>query len=217
MNIFDKKGQLDLAGLDKEIAALDPARRLALDKLIAAAEHSSAAEAALKNEESTVKIAMTTQAEAAREVERVTPKRGHHDLYLAHVKKILPAPPSDEQLAAEAALDAATEALAISRDALEAGRLAVKNCRADFASALTAWQGGPVPTQNELVRQMAKAFKPTPVPQRRAASLLDEIAEASAAPIDARQRGQHFRRGAGGQRSYPQGMRGQTVPGFVKG
>jgi len=54
LNLFTKQGILRTDFTDAEtveIAALDPQRRLALDKLIAAAEHNEAVEAALKNGE----------------------------------------------------------------------------------------------------------------------------------------------------------------------
>jgi hypothetical protein len=220
MNIFDKKGQLDLTGLDEEIAALTPDRHRALDLLISASGAASAAEAALKNEEAAVKTAMAAQAEAAREVERVSRKPTHHDLFLAHVKKIAPPPPSDAQIAAEAAVDVTAEALAISRDAFDAARQSVKDSRASFATALGIWQndGQPIPTQNELVRQMAKKFKKAaPVSQPVFLSEIDRVAAASSGAIDTRQHGQHFRRGAEGKRSFPPAFRGQRLPGFVKG
>jgi|ERR1035437_18230 hypothetical protein len=122
LNLFTKQGILRTDFTDAEtveIAALDPQRRLALDKLIDASDKNQISEAALKTEEANLKQTMADQNTAAREVERVTPKRSHHDLYLAHVKKIPPAPPTDEQIAAEAAVDVATEALAIARDALD--------------------------------------------------------------------------------------------------
>jgi len=220
MNIFDKKGQLDLRGLDEEIAALTPDRHRALDLLISASGAASAAEAALKTEEGAVKTAMATQAEAARESERTARKFSHHDNYLAVVKKIpMPAPTPEHQVAARA-LDVATEQLAIVRDALDQARQSVKQCREKFSTALTLWQndGQPLPTQNELVRQMAKKFKKAaPVSQPVFLSEIDRHAAATAGAIDTRQAGQRYRRGAGGVRSFPAALRGQRLPGFVKG
>jgi hypothetical protein len=220
ITIFTKQGAIRDDFNDderREIAALDPVRRLALDSLIEAAERNTATEAALKNVEQNLKSVLAKQAEAAREVERVTPKRSHHDLYLHMVKKIAPAAPTAEQLAAEAALDAATEALAVSRDDTDAARMAVKDSRAAFATALTAWQGGPVATRESLVREAAKNFKPTPAPRREYLTEIDRYAAASAGAIDARAHGQRFRRGPEGKRSFPAAMRGQTLPGYVKG
>jgi hypothetical protein len=220
--LFTKQGALRTDFTDAEtteIGALDPARRKAFDKLVASAKHNETAEAALKTEEDNLKQAMVDQNTAARDIERTALKLTHHDLFRHHVKKIPLPSPTLEQIAAEATAMQAAENLALARDALDSARVAVKDSRATFATSLGVWMndGKPIPTREQLVRDAAKNYKPTPRPQRNAPSLIDAIAESSAAPIDARQRGQHFRRGAGGQRSYPQGMRGQRLPGFVKG
>ncbi len=86
ITIFTKQGAIrdDFTEAElSEIASLSEAERTALDKLIAASKAATAAEAALKNEDNAVKTAMATQAQAAREVERVTPKLTHHSLYSA--------------------------------------------------------------------------------------------------------------------------------------
>jgi hypothetical protein len=223
LNPFDRRGQLRTDFSDEEtrqIAALEPLPRQALDKLIATAKNTQIAEAALKTEEISLKQAVANQAEAAREVARVTPKRTHHDLYLHQVKHIEPAPPSDAQLAAEAAVDATAETLAIARDAVDAARQAVKDGRSAFATALSTWQnnGQPIPTALDVQRSMTAKFKPTPKPQRpQYLSEIDRVAAAGGGALDARQRGQHFRRGAEGKRSYPAALRGQRLPGYVKG
>jgi hypothetical protein len=222
ITIFTKRGEVRTDFSDeetREIAALDPPRRLALDKLISASGAASAAEATLKTEELNLKQALANQAQAAREVERVSRKPSHHDNFLFHVRHIAPPPPSDAQVAAEAQVEKTAEALAIQRDAYAGAQQAVKDGRASFAACLSTWQndGQPLPTQNELVRQMSAKFKPTPKPQRpQYLSEIDRVAAASAGAIDTRQAGQRFRRGAGGQRSYPAALRGQRLPGYEK-
>jgi hypothetical protein len=69
----------------------------------------------------------------------------------------------------------------------------------------------------DVQRQMTAKFKPAPKPQRpQFLSEIDRHAAATAGAIDTRQAGQKFRRGAGGQRSYPAAFKGRLAPGFEK-
>jgi hypothetical protein len=157
LTLFTKTGALRTDFNDEEtrqIAALDPQRRLALDKLIAAAERNAAAEASLKNEEAALKNALVEQTEAAREVERVSRKPSHHDNFLFHVRHIMPPPPSDAQVAAEAQVEKTAEALAIQRDAYAGAQLAVKSGRANFSEALSTWMNDGQPLPSALALQL---------------------------------------------------------------
>lgn len=213
-SVFNKRGQVDLTGLDDKIAALDPVRRKALDHLVLVGAENEHAEADLKAAEIAVKEAAKAAANAKRDLEAATPRPTHHDLYLAHVKKRKPAPPTPQAIKAAKAVAAAEEAHAIALDNLDQAREVAKAVRKDFADAVATWSndGQPLPTRIDTVRQMARSYQPAPQVQRQYLTEIDRTAAATAGPADHRQHGQRFRRGAGGQRSYPQSYRGVKLP-----
>jgi hypothetical protein len=225
-SIFNRRGIVDLTGLDEQIAALSSGRKAALDVLIAASTKNQESESALKEAEIAVKTAIANVANAQRDLLRACPAPTFHDIWLASVGKAPPkAPESDEAKAAKATARAADESLALMRDNLVSAKEIAKVMRARFAEALSNWtnDGRLVPTRESLVREMSKRDRERklavirgeivePPPVRVNGSVVDQHAKATEGSAPQRHPqsapGPGYRRGA-----FPQSMRGRRLRG----